>query len=114
MRHDKFLICWDCGMYFVSTCPGDRPSGKPTLNRVGGSIKMFGNMNRAKPSSHIKFVIATDGLAAAVVVGALVILALALIGAVIDRNIQSKVEFARQLETMNAQLQRSLIDAERL
>src|SRR5688572_27567657 len=47
-------------MNFVSTWPGERLSGKPTLNRVGGSIRMFGNMNRAKPSSHIKFTAAND------------------------------------------------------
>src|SRR5689334_6721613 len=47
-------------MNLVSTWPGDRLSGKPTLKRVGGSTRMFGNINRAKPSSHIKCVTASD------------------------------------------------------
>ena len=80
------------------------------------------------------FLIATNGLAAAVVVGTLTILILALVGAVIDRYIQSRDAFteeltqrtlelalqyeesrrlAAELETMNAELQRSLADAER-
>ena len=59
------------------------------------------------------FVIATNGLGAAVTIGTLLILVLAIVGAVIDRNIQSKIEFARQLELINAELQRSLDDAER-
>ena len=79
-------------------------------------------------------VIATKGLAVAVVAGSLTILALALIGSVIDRRIQAESKFRRELtertlelalqfeesrrlaaelETMNADLQVSLEDAER-
>jgi NO-binding membrane sensor protein with MHYT domain len=63
-----------------------------------------------RPSSHV---LATGGLGAAVVAVTLVILALALIGAVIDRYVQSKVELTRQLTAMNVALQRSLDDAQR-
>jgi NO-binding membrane sensor protein with MHYT domain len=80
------------------------------------------------------YLLATNTLGAAVVVGTLAILALALVGAVIDRNIQSRgaftrqltahaIELARQVEESqrlsaqlkqaNAELQRSLDDAER-
>ena len=59
------------------------------------------------------FLLATGGLAAAVAACTLAILVLALIGAVIDRNIQSKVQFTKLLEQMNADLQRSLDDAQR-
>jgi NO-binding membrane sensor protein with MHYT domain len=59
------------------------------------------------------FLLATAGLAAAVAACTLAILVLALIGAVIDRNIQSKVEFTKRLEQMNAELQHSLYDAQR-
>jgi NO-binding membrane sensor protein with MHYT domain len=59
------------------------------------------------------YILATDSLGAAVVIGSLVILGLALIGAVIDRNIQSNVAFTRQLEEMNAELQHSLFEAEK-
>jgi signal transduction histidine kinase len=80
------------------------------------------------------FVLASDGLAAVVATGTLAILVLTLIGAVIDRHIQSEVEHNQQLmsqtmelacqaeesrrlseelEAMNAELQRSLEDAER-
>ncbi|MFL5601917.1 MAG: MHYT domain-containing protein [Gemmatimonadaceae bacterium] len=79
-------------------------------------------------------ILATGTLAAAVVIGTLAILVLAIVGAVIDRNIQSRAEFTRQLaskahklaeqfdelqaltaklEVMNGDLQRSLADAER-
>jgi NO-binding membrane sensor protein with MHYT domain len=79
-------------------------------------------------------VLATDGLATAVAAGTLVITILALIGAVIDRTIESKVSYNRELvgwatelahqaeesrrlseemEKMNTELQHSLDDAER-
>ncbi|MFN2571347.1 MAG: histidine kinase dimerization/phospho-acceptor domain-containing protein, partial [Gemmatimonadales bacterium] len=85
-------------------------------------------------SQPARFVLASHGLAVAVSVATLVMLVLALIGAVIDRRLQSRVEYHRQLvewsaelamqveesrrlsielETMNAHLQRSLHDAER-
>jgi NO-binding membrane sensor protein with MHYT domain len=85
---------------------------------------------RATSSAHI---VATGALAVAVIVGTTVILALAIVGALIDRTIQSKVAFAKQLtaqtaelahrfedslrlterlEEMNSDLQRSLEDAE--
>jgi len=53
------------------------------------------------PAGHV---IATNGLAVGVVVGTLTILCLALIGAVIDRNIQSKIELNRQLTTRTIDL----------
>jgi methyl-accepting chemotaxis protein PixJ len=59
------------------------------------------------------YVLATGGLGAAVIAVTLAILALALVGAVIDRNIQSKVELTRQLIAMNVELQHSLEDAQR-
>jgi NO-binding membrane sensor protein with MHYT domain len=65
------------------------------------------------PTSHTTHIVATGALAAGIVVGITVIIALALVGAVIDRNIQSKVEFTKQLKDMNGALQRSLADAER-
>ena len=64
-------------------------------------------------------VLASGPLGAAVAVGALLIIVLALIGAVVDRNIQSRAAFtarlaeqAAQLEDANARLQQSLIAAE--
>ena len=84
-----------------------------------------------RPSEHI---LATGGLASAVVVGTLLILALAIVGSVIDRSMQSRVAFTKQLtaqtiqlaqqfdesqrltarlEEMNGELQRSLADAYR-
>ncbi|HUR00181.1 MAG TPA: MHYT domain-containing protein [Gemmatimonadaceae bacterium] len=81
---------------------------------------------------HDSYVLATGALGAAIVAGALLMLLLALVGAVIDRNMQAKVQFARQLtdhamelagqveesrrlsarlEVTNAHLQRSLEDA---
>src|SRR5436190_1444022 len=39
-------------MNFVSTCPGAKELGKPTLNLLGGSVRIFGNMNRTVPSVH--------------------------------------------------------------
>jgi len=84
-----------------------------------------------RPSDHI---VATGGLAGAVVFGTLVILALAIVGSVIDRSMQSKTALTEQLtaqtlqlaqqfeesqrltsklEEMNGQLQRSLADAYR-
>jgi NO-binding membrane sensor protein with MHYT domain len=84
-----------------------------------------------RPSEHI---LATGGLAGAVVFGTLVILALAIVGSVIDRSMQSRIAFTKQLtaqtiqlaqqfdeskrltarlEEMNGELQRSLADAYR-
>jgi NO-binding membrane sensor protein with MHYT domain len=81
-----------------------------------------------------RFVVATDRLGGIVTLGTLAILVLALIGAVIDRYIQSKLHYhaelkdyatepafeveeskrlSIELETMNLELQRSLEDAER-
>jgi NO-binding membrane sensor protein with MHYT domain len=59
------------------------------------------------------YVLATNTLGAAVVVGTLIILGLALVGAVIDRTLQSKVELTRKLREINAELYRSFQDAER-
>jgi signal transduction histidine kinase len=53
------------------------------------------------PASHF---VATEALGVVVVVGTLVMIALALIGAVIDRNIQSKDEFTRRLTDQTAEL----------
>lgn len=63
------------------------------------------------PASHV---LATDALAVAVVVGTLVMIALALIGAVIDRNIQSKDEFTRQLKAQTVQLAREVEESQKL
>ena len=55
------------------------------------------------------YILANGPLAAMIVIGATVMLALALIGAVIDRNIQAKIEFTRQLtmeHEINLELQR--------
>jgi methyl-accepting chemotaxis protein PixJ len=81
------------------------------------------------PSSHI---LATAVLAGAIVCGTLLMLALAIVGAVIDRSMQAKAAFTKQLTTqafelakqfaesqhlterlaeMNGELQRSLADA---
>jgi signal transduction histidine kinase len=81
-----------------------------------------------------RFLLATDGLGAAVAVGTLAILILALVGAVIDRRVESKTLYHEQmklwmmelacqveeskrlseeLELMNTELQHSLDDAER-
>jgi len=59
-------------------------------------------------------VVATGALAAAVIVGATVIVALAIVGAVIDRNIQSKVAFTRQLTAQTEELARRFKDSLRL
>ena len=63
----------------------------------------------APPTTRI---LATRGLGIAVVIGTLVMLALAIAGAVIDRNMQSKIAFARELERINRDLQASLLEAE--
>lgn len=63
----------------------------------------------ARPQGYI---LATDALGAAVVVGTLIILGLALVGAVIDHAIQSKIELTGQLKAINAELYRSFQDAE--
>jgi methyl-accepting chemotaxis protein PixJ len=63
-----------------------------------------------RPQGHV---LATNTLGAAVVVGALIILGLALVGAVIDRTLQSNVALTRQLRERNAELFRSFEDAER-
>ena len=47
-------------MNFVSHLAGRKLSGKPTLNCLGGSVRMLGNMNRAMPSVHSKCVTASD------------------------------------------------------
>lgn len=57
-------------------------------------------------------VIATDPLAAAAVVGTLVMLAL--IGVAIYQNVQSKAEFARQLTAQSVQLARQVEESQRL
>jgi NO-binding membrane sensor protein with MHYT domain len=71
-----------------------------------------GFVRQATPQA--SYILATDALGAAVVVGTLVILALALIGAVIDRHIQSKVEFARQLTEQTVQLARQVEESQKL
>jgi methyl-accepting chemotaxis protein PixJ len=58
------------------------------------------------------YLLATNALGAAVVVGTLIILGLALVGALIDRTIQSKVELTRKLREINAELYRSFQEAE--
>jgi two-component system NtrC family sensor kinase len=65
----------------------------------------------ATSTTHI---VATGALAAAIVVGITVILALALVGAVIDRNIQSKVEFAKQLSAQTVELAQRFDESQRL
>ena len=42
----------NCGLNLVSTWPGAKLLGKPTLNLLGGSVSTLGNMNRAVPSVH--------------------------------------------------------------
>ena len=63
------------------------------------------------PATHV---VATDSLGVAVVVGTLVMIALALIGTVIDRNIQSKNEFTRRLTEKTAELTRQVEESQRL
>lgn len=60
------------------------------------------------------YILATRALAAAVVAGTLLILVLALIGAVIDRNIQSKVAFNKQLSAQTRQLEQQIAESQRL
>lgn len=95
------------------------------MHYTGMAGVRFAPLRLAAP--HEGYVLATNALAVAVVLGALVILALALIGAVIDRNIQSRITFAHelacqveasqrlaaQLETANAELRRMFDDAVR-
>src|SRR4051794_29212250 len=62
-------------------------------------------------SAHI---VATGALAFSIVVGITVILALALVGAVIDRTIQSKVAFTKQLTVQTVELARRFDESQRL
>ncbi|MGI8400226.1 MAG: MHYT domain-containing protein [Gemmatimonadaceae bacterium] len=64
-----------------------------------------------RPSSHI---LATGGLAGAVVFGTLLMLALAIVGSVIDRSMQSKAAFASQLTTRTLELAREVEESQRL
>ena len=59
------------------------------------------------------YVLATGQLGAAVGVGAMLIIVLALVGAVIDRSIHARAAFTMQLAETNARLQQSLDEAER-
>jgi methyl-accepting chemotaxis protein PixJ len=63
------------------------------------------------PSDHI---LATGGLAGAVVFGTLVILALAIVGSVIDRSMQSKIAFTKQLTAQTLQLAQQFEESQRL
>jgi len=63
------------------------------------------------PATHV---VATESLGVAVVLGTLVMIALALIGTVIDRNIQSKNEFTRRLTEQTAELTRQVEESQRL
>ncbi len=47
-------------MNLVSTWPGAKSLGKPTLNLLGGSISTLGNMKRAVPSVQRPSVVATE------------------------------------------------------
>jgi methyl-accepting chemotaxis protein PixJ len=64
-----------------------------------------------RPSDHI---LATGGLAGAVVFGTLVILALAIVGSVIDRSMQSKTAFTKQLTAQTLQLAQQFEESQRL
>ena len=64
-----------------------------------------------RPSDHI---LATGGLAGAVVFGTLVILALAIVGSVIDRSMQSKTAFTKQLTAQTLQLAHQFEESQRL
>jgi methyl-accepting chemotaxis protein PixJ len=64
-----------------------------------------------RPSDHI---VATGGLAGAVVFGTLVILALAIVGSVIDRSMQSKIAFTKQLTAQTLQLGQQFEESQRL
>jgi NO-binding membrane sensor protein with MHYT domain len=64
-----------------------------------------------RPSDHI---VATGGLAGAVVFGTLVILALAIVGSVIDRSMQSKIAFTKQLTAQTLQLSQQFEESQRL
>jgi methyl-accepting chemotaxis protein PixJ len=64
-----------------------------------------------RPSDHI---LATGGLAGAVVFGTLVILALAIVGSVIDRSMQSKIAFTKQLTAQTLQLSQQFEESQRL
>ncbi len=64
-----------------------------------------------RPSDHI---LATGGLAGAVVFGTLVILALAIVGSVIDRSMQSKIALTKQLTAQTLQLAQQVEESQRL
>jgi NO-binding membrane sensor protein with MHYT domain len=64
-----------------------------------------------RPSDHI---LATGGLAGAVVFGMLVILALAIVGSVIDRSMQSKIALTKQLTAQTLQLAQQFDESQRL
>jgi methyl-accepting chemotaxis protein PixJ len=64
-----------------------------------------------RPSDHI---VATGGLAGAVVFGTMVILALAIVGSVIDRSMQSKIAFTKQLTAQTLQLGQQFEESQRL
>jgi NO-binding membrane sensor protein with MHYT domain len=64
-----------------------------------------------RPSDHI---LATGGLAGAVVFGTLVILALAIVGSVIDRSMQSKIALTKQLTAQTLQLAQQFDESQRL
>jgi NO-binding membrane sensor protein with MHYT domain len=64
-----------------------------------------------RPSDHI---LATGGLAGAVVFGTLVMLALAIVGSVIDRNMQSKIAFTKQLTAQTLELAQQFAESQRL
>jgi NO-binding membrane sensor protein with MHYT domain len=64
-----------------------------------------------RPSDHI---LATGGLAGAVVFGTLVILALAIVGSVIDRSMQSKIALTKQLTAQTLQLAQQFEESQRL
>jgi NO-binding membrane sensor protein with MHYT domain len=64
-----------------------------------------------RPSEHI---LATGGLAGVVVFGTLVILALAIVGSVIDRSMQSRIAFTKQLTAQTTQLAQQFDESQRL
>ena len=64
-----------------------------------------------RPSSHI---LATGGLAGAVVFGTLMMLVLAIVGSVIDRSVQAKAAFTSQLTTQTLELARQVEESRRL
>jgi NO-binding membrane sensor protein with MHYT domain len=64
-----------------------------------------------RPSAHI---LATGGLAGAVALGTLVILALAIVGSVIDRSMQSKIAFTKELTERTLELAQQVEESKRL